>query len=465
MSAPARLAYVGEPRQLAQCLHELIAQARESVVLQMYLFAADGHLGLLQPGEGRFPYARTVADWLIDKKRRHPRVTVVVLLDTNTPDDPKRTCRPGDLVRHQLQRAGVHVLNANLFHTRFEPRRTLLPGMDFHTRWREVAPEDWVAAQQRWQVLHNVEDHRKNLVIDQGAWAAVTSHNLFDAAADWHENLFLLDGEPAREVWALAREALRLALELPQRLSSEGREEVLALLERPVGPVRPYEALPLAPALVGFRAPLAPPRPVPVLHPARVRVLSNEAIRPALEAAIARVPGGGAIAVASTYFSDVGMLDGLLAAARRGVRVRVLVDDTAALPLPTVTGFLVRQLVNRRVLERARQEAPPGFELRVHRSAGGPMMHLKTAAFVGGGEARLIGGQANYTPNSFNGAWWETDLEVEGEAVVADFLSHFEALWALPASLPLPPPAPWARPWAYTCLGALALLARCGVQP
>ena len=53
------------------------------------------------------------------------------------------------------------------------------------------------------------EDHRKNLVIDQGAWGAVTSHNLFDAAACWHENLLLFDGEPARALWCSAREALR----------------------------------------------------------------------------------------------------------------------------------------------------------------------------------------------------------------------------------------------------------------
>ncbi|MFY0571778.1 phospholipase D-like domain-containing protein [Archangium lansingense] len=466
MSATAQVAYVGEPRQLAHSLHELIQMARESIVLQMYLFAADGHLALLRPGVGRFPHAQMVADWLIEKRRREPHVLVVVVLDTNTPDDPARVRIPGDLVRHQLERAGVLVLNANLFHTRFEARRTLLPGMDFHLRWREHGPGDWVARQQHWQSLHNVEDHRKNLVIDQGAWGAVTSHNLFDAAACWHENLLLFDGEPAQALWGSAREALRLALEIPQRLDDAGRTTLQALLSREAPSPRPYETRPLAPALERFTAPEAPALPPSPPRSARLRVLDNEAIRPALEAAIDRVPPGGHISVATTYFSDLPMLERLFDAARRGVSVRVLIDDTAALPLPASAAFFVRQLVNRRVLETARRRAPPGFALRVHHSGGGTMMHLKTAAFVSPeGEALLIGGQANYTPNSFNGAWWETDVEVESPELVADFLAHFDALWALPASEPLQPVRPWALPWAHACLATLALLSRCGLQP
>ncbi len=464
MSAPAQAAYVGEPRQLAQSLYELIQLARESIVLQMYLFAADGHLALLKPGRAPFPYAQMVADWLIEKRRREPHVQVAVVLDTNTPDDPRRVRQPGDLVRHQLERAGVLVLNANLFHTRYDARRTLLPGMDFHRRWRQLGPEDWVARQQHWQSLHNVEDHRKNLVIDQGTWGAVTSHNLFDAAACWHENLLLFNGEPARALWRSAREALRLALEIPQRLGEPQRAALQALLAREATASPPYQPLPLAPALERYTAPEAPALPPPTPRPARLRVLDSEAIRPALEAAIGRVPPGGHIAVATTYFSDLGMLERLLEAARRGVSVRVLVDDTAALPLPEPTGFLVRQLVNRRVLEAARRRAPPGFALRIHRSGSGTMMHLKTAAFVGPTSV-LIGGQANYTPNSFNGAWWETDVEVESPGLVADFLAHFDALWALPASVPLRPVPPWERPWAQACLGTLALLSRCGLQP
>jgi phosphatidylserine/phosphatidylglycerophosphate/cardiolipin synthase-like enzyme len=464
MNSHAQAAYIGEPRQLAQTLHELIRMARESIVLQMYLFAADGQLSLLMPGRAPFPYARTVAHWLIEKRQREPHVLIVVVLDTNTADDPRRVRVPGDLVRHQLERAGVVVLNANLFHTRYDARRTLFPGMDFHLHWRECPSAEWVARQQAWQSLHNVEDHRKNLVIDQGTWGAVTSHNLFDAAACWHESLFLFDGAPARALWRSAREAIRLALELPQRIDEAQRASLLVLLPREAAGSPTYQLLPLAAELERYVALEAPALPRPVLRSARLRTLDNEAIRPALEAAIDRVPPGGQIAVATTYFSDLDILERLFAAARRGVSVRVLVDDIGALPLPLLVSIFVRQLINRRVLEVARQRAPAGFALRIHRSRGRAMMHLKTAAFVGQ-EAVLIGGQANFTPNSFNGAWWETDVEAESPELAADFLAHFEALWALPSCEPLRPVRPWSWLWAQLCLATLALLSRCGLQP
>ncbi|MBM7113688.1 phospholipase D-like domain-containing protein [Archangium primigenium] len=464
MSALPQVDYVGEPRGLLQRLHELIQMARESIVLQMYLFAADGHLSLLRPGHATFPLAGTVGGWLLEKRRREPHVLIVVLLDTNTPDDPTRVRLPGELVRHQLERAGVLVLNANLFHTRFDARRTWLPGMDFHRRWREFGARDWVARQQRWQTLHNVEDHRKNLVIDQGAWGAVTSHNLFDAAAAWHENLLCFDGEAARALWHTARRALQLALEIPQRLDEAQRTALLALLSREARGSPPFQPQPPRPELEALTAPEAPALPPPAPRRARVRVLDSEHIRPCLEAAITRVPPGGHIAVATTYFSDLEMLERLFSAARAGVSVRVLIDDLCALPLPAPHAFAVRQFVNRRVIEAARTRAPSGFELRIHASGAGAMMHLKTAAFSSEQGAVLIGGQANYTPNSFNGAWWETDVEVESPELVADFLAHFDALWRLPTCAP-PAPRPRGLPWAQVSLALLALLARCGWRP
>jgi hypothetical protein len=93
-------------------------------------------------------------------------------------------------------------------------------------------------------------------------------------------------------------------------------------------------------------------------------------------------------------------------------------------------------LLNHTVLHAARQVDAPTFELRVHESHAGAMMHLKTAARLGA-RPLLIGGQANFTPNSFSGAWLETDLETSSPDVVAAFAAHFEELWALPDSRPL----------------------------
>ena len=464
MSELSPVAYAGDPRTLQQTLYELIEAAEESIVLQMYLFAADGQLSLVRSVPGAFPHAEVVAGWLLDRHRRDPHLTIAVLLDSNTPDDPARVQRPGALVRHRLEKAGVAVLNANLFGTRFDRASVFPPAKAFHRDWRAEGAADWVARQYRWQALHNVEDHRKNLVIDQGAWGAVTSHNLIDVAATWHENLIAVGGAAAGDLWRQVSSALAAALEIPQRISPAQRAALERLLARPAGPARRWRPLPPAPGLAGL-APAEVPFARPLaFHPAPVRVLAGSEIRPRIERAVGRAGPGDEVMVASAYFSDVEVLAALEAAAARGARVRILVDDIAGLPLGPLAGFLVQQLVNRRFLDRAAGRRTPGLEIRVHGSAGGQLMHLKTVA-VRGARPCMIAGQANMTPNSFDGSWLETDLEIEDGRLVDLFAEHFEGLWRLPAARPPAPPAALEAPRRLARRGLFGVLSALGIEP
>lgn len=119
-----------------------------------------------------------------------------------------------------------------------------------------------------------------------------------------------------------------------------------------------------------------------------------------------------------------------------------LVDSLDARRLPAAISWLLRNHVNHEVLSRGARLAsrlPARFEVRVHHSTAGAMMHLKTAALLGPRPA-LVGGQANYTPNSFSGAWLETNLETSSGAMVRAFAEHFEELWTLPATRVAVPP-------------------------
>ncbi|HEU5058230.1 MAG TPA: phospholipase D-like domain-containing protein [Kofleriaceae bacterium] len=461
----APVGYAGDPHTLQQTLYELIEMAEESIVLQMYLFASDGHLSLVRPTGAAFPHAEVVAGWLLDRRRRDPDLTIAVLLDTNTPDDPRRVQGPGELVRHRLERAGVTVLNANLFRTRFDHASVFPPAKAFHRDWRAAGRADWVARQYRWQALHNVEDHRKNLVIDRGAWGAVTSHNLIDAAATWHENLLVVGAPAAGSLWRQVAEALAAALEIPQRITPAQRAAIVRLLARPpAAAAAPYRALPPAPELAGLAPAEVPFRRPLELHRAPVRVLAGTEVRPRIERALGRAGAGDQVLVASAYFSDFAVLAALEAAARRGARVRILVDDIAGLPLGRLAGLLVQQLVNRRFLDEARHRHTPGLEVRVHASDAGQLMHLKTVA-VRGAHPCLIAGQANMTPNSFDGSWCETDLEIADRRLVDVFADHFEALWRLPASRPLAAPAALDGPRRLARRGLLGVFAALGIQP
>ncbi len=335
--------------------------------------------------------------------------------------------RRGSLVREVLAAAGIAVLHANLFATTFDRSRRWPRGARLHDgRYRDVAPAAYGRAQQRWQTWHNVEDHRKNLVIDDGAWAAITSHNLLDVASTWHENLFVVGGAAAGAVWDQARAAITAALTLPQRLTPEAAKRVAALAARRSTPTAP----PLigAPPIAALGA-LGDPTAIAAPADAAVEILSTRAIRPRLIAALAATQPGDQVRAASAWFSDQPLLDAFVAAAARGADVQILVDDLAALALDRIPSWFVRALANFRVTERARTLDLAGFALRVHPSANGRMMHLETAAFLGRDRRFAIGGQANYTPNSFNGAWHETGVVVEGGAVVDRFLAQFGPLW------------------------------------
>jgi phosphatidylserine/phosphatidylglycerophosphate/cardiolipin synthase-like enzyme len=426
--APSPVAYVSDPAAIAQTLYDLIESARSSIVLQMYLFCGNGETEALRARPNIFPYAHTVADWLVDRRRRSPEIDIVVLLDTQTLDDPGLTRRKsGPLARQVIEDAGIPVLSANLFRNTFNRARRFPPVSQLHDgRYRAVPPASYVRAQQRWQTWHNLEDHRKNLVIDEGAWAAVTSHNLMDIASDWHENLFLVGAPGGGGVWEQIQQALTLALELPQRLTPEARERIVALAARP--PKSSAGDVPREPPVASLRA-LGDPSARPPPSPAPLEVLTGGEVRERLVSALAELRPGDRVRAASTYFSDVGLLDALIAAAARGVHVQVLVDDCAGLPLDRFPLWFVRTFVNFRVVERARRAASSHLEIRVFPSGAGAMMHLKTAAFVGE-RSLVIGGQANYTPNSFSGAWLETGLVVHDNAAVLDgFMAQLTALW------------------------------------
>ncbi|MCS6901893.1 MAG: phospholipase D-like domain-containing protein [Myxococcales bacterium] len=460
------VAYLGDSRAILAACRDLIEAAEHSIVLQMYLFASDGDQTMLLPRGGTFPYADTVAGWLIEKKRQHPQVEIAVILDSNTPSNPALTRRKGTMPRQRMEQAGISVLTANLFGTRFDRRRRRWSAMNFHLDYHDVSLTDWVERQNRWQFFHNVEDHRKNLVIDRGRAGAVLSHNFLDAAHDWHENLIWLSGEASAQLWRIATRALLEALAIPQPVPPERAASLRHLAYLP--PVPPVAQL--KPRLIpveGFGGGLTVPVDLPPCLPldTQCKLVENEEIRPVLLELVEDALPGDELLIATAYFSDLPVLEALGDAAQRGVKVRVLIDSIDALPLPEPFGWLTRSLVNHRVLCRAeqlQQMHSMRFQLRIHESTGGVMMHLKTAARTGH-RPLLLGGQANFTPNSFSGAWLETDVLTGEPSVVEAFVRHFELLWSLPASRPLQPSQSRLRSAMLTAL--LHGFERAGLRP
>ncbi|MBL8018633.1 MAG: hypothetical protein JNM27_03125 [Leptospirales bacterium] len=404
--------YVQSPARRARVLRSLIFSAKESIIMQMYLFAARGELRTLQPVEGP-PWAELVADWLIERKAQRPDLKILVLLDSQTIADAKRTTgKQFPLTRHRLEDAGIVVLTASLRRTVFKP--SLFHSL--HKAWEgngvRREKDDWATLQHNWQTAHNVEDHRKNIVIDSGRAGIVFSHNLIDQARFWQENTFLLRNQLARDLYGIALVAGRDALGLPVRFS-ENDLSLLPWLER--------QALSHAEEAT---TPLEGDAGSPGTMVERQRILDGgPEIRRAILDEMDRV-AHGEIRVASAYYSDMETL-ARLSDVSRNVRVRILIDSCNALALPNVLHYLLKNTVNILCIHFCRKF--PQLELRIFPSVRREMMHMKAISFSEG--PCLIAGQANFTPNSFSGAWLETSVRLSQSRIVKQFDAHFDQLW------------------------------------
>ncbi|MCE9597094.1 MAG: hypothetical protein K8S54_03925, partial [Spirochaetia bacterium] len=367
---------------------------KESIIVQMYLFAASGELRTLLPVDC-LPWAGEVANWLIEAKRQKPELKIIVILDSQTIAEASRThYRKFPLTRHRLEDAQIIVLNASLARTAHA--RGMIALSHNKEGSQEMEKNRWATLQQRWQTAHNVEDHRKNIVIDSGRAGIVFSHNLIDQARLWQENTFLLRNGPARHLYSIALGSLEDALALPLAFTQEERATLSFF--RPMK--EPEESQDGTEVLDGG----------PAIH---------SAILAELESA-----RSGEIRVASAYFSDLTTLERLIDVGSR-VRVRILIDNCHALSLPRLLHFILRNTVNLACVHRCR--SAPRVELRVFPSRHLEMMHLKAIALSA--KPCLIAGQANFTPNSFSGAWLETNVLVRNPFVVRQFERHFEEIW------------------------------------
>lgn len=398
------LLYLSSPGKRARAVQHLIQTAKSNIILQMYLFAGSGELRTLRPVPGS-SWARTVADWLIEKKRRNPALQIIVILDTQTIEDASRTHSPAPLTRHRMEQEGIIVLNASLAGTSFNRHKTFPAACRFHETWENPSvslPKSvWAARQNRWQILHNVEDHRKNLVIDSGKAGIVFSHNIIDQARLWQENTVLLRGKPAIDLYTTALESVKAALALPIQFSA-AEEDLKSQVTEAYSP---------------------PPAPA-----GQTMLLGNgpqiqQAVLAELETAQAH--GIEEVRIASAYFSDPVTLYALFQAGR-SAKVRILIDNCHALVLPPLLSFFLRNTVNLFCIHECRKTR--AVELRVFKSKPSEMMHLKAVALTGKTSC-LIAGQANFTPNSFSGAWLETSVRTEDKRSVSAFTKHYETLW------------------------------------
>ncbi len=368
----------------------------------------------LQPIEQAFPWAKTLADWLIAKKKLFPHIQIVVLLDTQTIEDPSRTNKGiPPLTRHRLEDSGIFVFNSSLVETKFQKKQFAPKAYRLNEYWedsqniKKFTKREWAYLQNIWQTLHNVEDHRKNLVIDNGRAGVVFSHNVIDQAYLWQENTFLLRKDLSYEIWKFAIHSVKKAVELPIQWN-EAEKEIFPWLDQQIKSLSNSKSS--------------------ISGTTKSKILKNgpEILKSILEE-IRNIDQNGIeeICVSSAYFSDLQTLEELIQLSTK-IRVKIMVDSCEALSLKKFLKIILTQTVNLVCIHNCRKV--DSIELKIFPSSLKEMMHCKFILFIGKNSC-LIAGQANFTPNSFSGAWMETNIWTSEKKVIDQVQSHFQEMW------------------------------------
>jgi len=369
----------------------LVRSARHVVVLDYEL---------LGTGEGAAPQRRLAAeltDALLAQRHEHPQLRV--LLITDPVNERYGTAPAAEL---QLLRAGgVEVVLTNLDALR-DPNFLYSSAWRLTLHWWHGPPG---AAGALARELNFKGNHRKVIVADDGAnglTALVGSANPFDAQSAWSNVAVRFSGGAVRTL---------LASELAIARFSGWRGEAQSLLPAPNAPTA-CDAL--APAA------LTPAS-------ARVQLLTEGAIRRELLEQLGAAVQGDSVAIAMFKLADRGVIEALLGATRRGVRVRLILDPSEDATTLTPTGLPNQPLASELV---ARSNG--AVKVRWYRTHG-ERFHNALVLVYSGERLWLMAGSANFTRRSLDDYNLDADvaMTLSVDAPLAQQArDYFDTLWS-----------------------------------
>ncbi len=440
----------GQPVVQQQVFDEtlrLVAEARQFVVLDQFLFndqrgalAVAADAGAAGPVDGAGsppgaelnraplrPLSRELTAALLAAKQARPAMRILFVTD---PINDVYGGAPSPELA-QLEAAGIEVVRTDL-----DPLRDSNPA--WSGLWRltmnwwdgDARGEGWLpnpletgpsrVTFRAWARLLNFKaNHRKVLIADDGRGrlvGIVGSANPHDASSA-HSNLALeLRGEALRPLLRSETEVARF---------SGWRGEELAGAGEPAVGARGAEA----PAHDGRARTGGTGRAAATTATGerlRVRVLTEGAIRDALLERIAGAAGGDRIDVAMFYLAERSLVEALLAAAKRGVEVRLLLD-----PNKDAFGRQKGGIPNRPVASELVSRSDGAIRVRWYRTHG-EQFHTKLVMIRGGERLWLTLGSANLTRRNVADFNLEANLAVEaplGATLAQDAERYFETLW------------------------------------
>jgi len=384
----------------------LIAGAHEFVVLDYFLF--NDERGTSSGAASPRPLAHELADALIARKQAVPGLRVLLVTD---PINEAYGAEPApELAR--LKAAGIDVAVTELDHLRDS-------NFLYSSLWR-LGIHWWSATDPAPGWLPNPLDIGP-AELNFGAWA-----QLMNFKANQRRLLIADDGRGG---------IVGLVSSADPHSASSAHSNLALLLHGPV--LSALLASEMAIARVSgwngvLGAPLAGAAARPAPGGARVQLLTEGAIAEALAARIGSAGRGESIDIAACYLSDRAIIDALLAASRRGVAVRLILD-----PNREAYGQPKSGIPNRPVASELVTASDARIQVRWYRTHG-EQFHPKLVMVYGRDSLWFILGSADLTRRDLDDYNLEASVAVETrrDSRLAQQLSgYFDTLWNNRAAL------------------------------
>jgi phosphatidylserine/phosphatidylglycerophosphate/cardiolipin synthase-like enzyme len=424
-------------QEIFDAVFRIIDQAEQVIVLDFFL--VNDHRGSLATEQA---VHRRLSDelrrHLVARKQAQPGLRILFVTD---PINDVYDGAPSPLFA-ELSARGIEVVRTDLDRLRdsnwvYSPAWRLLvswwAGSGAGPGWLPNPLEGGPSrvTLRSWLELFNFKaNHRKLIAADdgRGGWIGlVTSANPHDASSA-HSNLALeFRGELAREIMLSEMDIARFS-------GWQGE----------------------------WQLPPAAPRTLPAVPSARLQFLTEGAIHAALVTALRTAANGERVSLATFYLSDREIVDELVAASARGVRVRLILD-----PNRDAFGRTKDGVPNRPVAAELRRRSGGRIEVRWYRTHG-EQFHTKFALVQRADMVWALVGSANFTRRNLRDLNLEAGvaLEADRSTPLAEALSmYYEALWRNdPAAVleyttdfPTFEDQSFARYWRYRLMEATGL--------
>jgi hypothetical protein len=390
---------------------QVVHDARRFVVLDYGVFA--GGTGEAKP-ERRL--AAELTDALLARRREQPELTILFITD---PATERYGATPSPELQ-LLRAAGVEVVTTDL--DRLRDSNLLYSSLWRLTlRWWDTPSEPLGVETRR---LNFKANGRKLIIADDGhdgLTAVVGSANPSDRESGWSNVALRVGGGTVQAL-------LQSELDVARFSGWRGSRSLAVLPSEPTVPPANCGA-PDAPA----SGPLPPAASSPdAADPVRVQVLTEGALRDAMLDRIDAATSLDSIDAAVFHLADRGVVEALLAAARRGVSVRLILD-----PNETASNGGLSGLPNQAVASELVSRSGGAIHVRWYRTHG-ERFHPALLMIHGARSAWLAAGSAQLTRRSLDDYNLAANLAVEtprSTALAQQAQQYFDSLWSNRAAL------------------------------